>query len=201
MPSDFIRGWMPARGGKTHQSNIYQAVSRVLVLIRTAKALVHLFQPLGVEAEFLGHLVQLLRSFGILDGLGELPGSIGLLSIVVGLGHRSTFLDEYGLRQKGSSDGSLTVSYEGGRAEKRAPCSFQENKRSLNVQQRGRCRMASLHLGMRRSVKGSQAPLVSLQQMRREHATPRRLESDDDPVQDDPVRLKSKSRCAYRASR
>jgi len=61
-----------------------------------------LFQPFGVEAEFLGHLDQLLRRFRILDGFGELPGAVGLVSIVVGLGHRSTFLDEYGLRQKGS---------------------------------------------------------------------------------------------------
>jgi hypothetical protein len=50
-----------------------------------------LFEPFGVEAEFLGHLDQLLRGFRILDGFGELPGSVGLVSIVVGLGHRSTF--------------------------------------------------------------------------------------------------------------
>ena len=62
-----------------------------------------LFQPFGVEAEFLGHLDQLLRGFRILDGFGELSGSVGLVSIVVGLGHRSTFLDKYGLRQKGST--------------------------------------------------------------------------------------------------
>lgn len=65
-----------------------------------------LFQPFGVEAEFLGHLDQLLRRFRILDGCGELPGSGGLISIVVGLGHRSTFLDKYELRQKGSTSGT-----------------------------------------------------------------------------------------------
>jgi len=62
-----------------------------------------LFQPLGVEAELLGHLDQLFRGFRILDGFGELAGSLGLISIVVGLGNRSTFLDRYGLRQKGST--------------------------------------------------------------------------------------------------
>jgi hypothetical protein len=65
-----------------------------------------LFEPFGVEAEFLGHLDQLLRRFRILDGCGELPGSVGLISIVVGLGHRSTFLDKYELRQKGSTSGT-----------------------------------------------------------------------------------------------
>jgi hypothetical protein len=73
---------------------------------RNRKVLVHLFQPFGIEAEFLGHLDQLLRGFRILDGFGELPGSVGLVSIVVGLGHRSTFLDKYGLRQKGSRSGT-----------------------------------------------------------------------------------------------
>lgn len=65
-----------------------------------------LFQPLGIEAEFLGHLDQLLRGFRILDGFGELPGSVGLIAVVIGLGHRSTFLDKYGLRQKGSRSGT-----------------------------------------------------------------------------------------------
>jgi hypothetical protein len=68
--------------------------------------LVHLFQPLGIEAEFLGHLDQLLRGFPILDGFGELPGSVGLIAVVIGLGHRSTFLDKCGLRQKGSTSGT-----------------------------------------------------------------------------------------------
>jgi hypothetical protein len=68
--------------------------------------LMRLFQPLGIEAEFLGHLDQLLRGFWILDGFGELPGSVGLIAVVVGLGHRSTFLDRYGLRQKGSTSGT-----------------------------------------------------------------------------------------------
>ena len=70
---------------------------------RNRRILMRLFQPFGVEAEFLGHLDQLLRGFRILDGFGELSGSVGLVSIVVGLGHRSTFLDKYGLRQKGST--------------------------------------------------------------------------------------------------
>ena len=56
-----------------------------------SKILMRLFQPFGVEAELLGHLDQLLRGFWILDGFGELAGSLGLISIVVGLGHRSTF--------------------------------------------------------------------------------------------------------------
>ena len=64
------------------------------------------FQPFGVKAEFLGHLDQLLRGFRILDGFGEAAGSLGLISIMVGLGHRSTFLDKYGLRQKGSTSGA-----------------------------------------------------------------------------------------------
>jgi hypothetical protein len=63
---------------------------------RNQNILVHLLQPLGIEAEFLGHLDQLLRGFRILDGLGGLLGSVGLVSIVVGLGHRSTILDECG---------------------------------------------------------------------------------------------------------
>ncbi|WP_157088141.1 hypothetical protein [Bradyrhizobium jicamae] len=64
-----------------------------------------LLQPLGVKAKFLGHLNQLLRGFWILHGFGEPPGPGGLLSVVVGLGHRSTFLDECGWRQKGSTVG------------------------------------------------------------------------------------------------
>ena len=70
------------------------------------KVLMRLFQPFGVETEFLGHLDQFLRGFRILDGFGEPPGSVGLISIVVGLGHRSTFLDKYGLRKKGSTSGT-----------------------------------------------------------------------------------------------
>ena len=50
-----------------------------------------LFETLGVEAEFLGHLVELLGSFGILDGLRQAFGPVGLVSVVVGLGHGSTF--------------------------------------------------------------------------------------------------------------
>jgi hypothetical protein len=75
-------------------------------LLSERNDLVHLFQPLGIEAEFLGHLDQLLRGFRILDGFGELPGSVGLIAVVVGLGHRSTFLDKYGLRQIGSTSGT-----------------------------------------------------------------------------------------------
>jgi hypothetical protein len=63
---------------------------------------VRLFEPLGVEAELLGHLDQLLRRFRVLDGLRQLSGSVGLISVVIGLGHGSTFLDMYGSRQKGS---------------------------------------------------------------------------------------------------
>ena len=50
-----------------------------------------LFQTLGVEAEFLGHLVELLGSFGILDGFRQAFGPVGLVSVVIGLGHGSTF--------------------------------------------------------------------------------------------------------------
>ena len=60
------------------------------------------FEPFGVEAEFLGHLDQLLRSLRILDRFGQLPRSDGLVPVMIGLGHGSTFLDKYGLRQKGS---------------------------------------------------------------------------------------------------
>src|SRR5215208_99208 len=73
---------------------------------RSRLVLMRLFQPFGIEAEFLGHLDQLLRGFRILDGFGELPGSVGLIAVVIGLGHRSTFLDKYGLRQKGSTSGT-----------------------------------------------------------------------------------------------
>jgi hypothetical protein len=52
---------------------------------------VRLFQTLGIEAEFLGHLGQLLGSFGIPDGLRQAFGSVGLVSVVIGLGHDSTF--------------------------------------------------------------------------------------------------------------
>ncbi len=65
-----------------------------------------LFEPFGVEAEFFGHLDQLPRGFRILDGFGKLPGSVGLIAVMIGLGHRSTFLDKYGLRQKGSTSGT-----------------------------------------------------------------------------------------------
>src|SRR3954467_4042192 len=77
-----------------------------LTLLQSELILMRLFQPFGIEAEFLGHLDQLLRGFRILDGFGEPPGSVGLISIMVGLGHRSTFLDKYGLRQKGSTSGT-----------------------------------------------------------------------------------------------
>jgi hypothetical protein len=73
---------------------------------RNRNTLVHLFQPLGIEAKFLGHLDQLLGGFRILDGFGKPPGSVGLISIMVGLGHRSTFLDKCRLRQKGSTSGT-----------------------------------------------------------------------------------------------
>jgi len=52
---------------------------------------VRLFQPFGVETEFLGHLDKLLGSLRIPDGLRQTPGSVGLVSVVIGLGHGSTF--------------------------------------------------------------------------------------------------------------
>ena len=64
-----------------------------------------LFQPLGIEPEFLGHLDELLRGFRVLHSLGQPPGSVGLVSVVISLGHGSTFLDKYSLSQKGSMSG------------------------------------------------------------------------------------------------
>jgi hypothetical protein len=61
-----------------------------------------LFQPLGIEAEFLGHLDKFLRGFRVLDGAGQTLGSDGLVAVVIGLGHGSTFLDRYKPRKKGS---------------------------------------------------------------------------------------------------
>ena len=61
-----------------------------------------LFEPFGVEPKFLGHLGELLRGFGIVDGLGQSLGSVGLVAVVVGLGHGSTFEDESGPGRKGS---------------------------------------------------------------------------------------------------
>jgi hypothetical protein len=87
---------------------------------RNQNILVHLLQPLGIEAEFLGHLDQLLRGFRILDGLGELLGSVGLVSIVVGLGHRSTILDECGWTPK-KFDLRHATGRGGMRTEKSAP--------------------------------------------------------------------------------
>ena len=63
---------------------------------------VSLFQPLGIEPEFLGHLVELLRGLGVLDGTGQSLGSDRLVAIVICLGHVSTFLDRYKKPQKGS---------------------------------------------------------------------------------------------------
>ena len=60
------------------------------------------FQPLGIEAEFLGHLDKFLRGFRVFDGSGQTLGSDGLVAVVIGLGHGSTFLDRYTLRKKGS---------------------------------------------------------------------------------------------------
>src|SRR5258705_10364282 len=64
--------------------------------------LVDLFQPLGVKAEFLSHLNKLLRGLRIFNDAGQSPGSDGLVAVVIGLGHVSTFLDRYRLRKKGS---------------------------------------------------------------------------------------------------
>ena len=68
----------------------------------TQRTLVDLFKPFGIEPEFLGHLDEFLRGLGILDGAGQSLGSEGLVAVVIGLGHVSTFLDRYQLRQKGS---------------------------------------------------------------------------------------------------
>jgi hypothetical protein len=65
-------------------------------------ALLDLGQPFGVEAKLFGHLEQLLRSLRILDGFSEPFGAVGLVSVVIGLGHGSTFLDRYKSQQKGS---------------------------------------------------------------------------------------------------
>ncbi len=59
--------------------------------IRFFSPSVRLFQAFGVETELLGHLDKLLGSLGIPNGLRQTPGSVGLVSIVVGLGHGSTF--------------------------------------------------------------------------------------------------------------
>jgi len=70
---------------------------------------VALFEPLGVNPEFLGHLDKLLGSFRVLDGTRQSFGSEGLVAIVIGLGHVSTFLDRCKLRQKGSITVMRTV--------------------------------------------------------------------------------------------
>ena len=68
-----------------------------------------LFEPLGVKPEFLGHLDKLLGSFRVLDGMRQPFGSEGLVAVVIGLGHVSTFLDRCKLRQKGSITVMRTV--------------------------------------------------------------------------------------------
>ncbi len=50
-----------------------------------------LFQALGVKAEFLGHLFELLGSLAILDGFRQAFGPVGLVAVMIGLGHGSTF--------------------------------------------------------------------------------------------------------------
>jgi hypothetical protein len=52
---------------------------------------VRLLETLGIEAEFFGHLAQLLGSFRIPDGLRQAFSSVGLVSVVIGLGHGGTF--------------------------------------------------------------------------------------------------------------
>jgi hypothetical protein len=64
--------------------------------------LVVLFQPLGIEAKFLGHFDQPFRGLGIFDGAGQPLSLGGLVAIVVCLGHGGTFLDRSKKRQKGS---------------------------------------------------------------------------------------------------
>lgn len=61
-----------------------------------------LFQTLGIELEFLGHLDEFLRGLGVPDGNGQTLGSDGLVAVVVSLGHVGTFSDEYECRRKGS---------------------------------------------------------------------------------------------------
>src|SRR5260221_14202416 len=58
---------------------------------RPREASVRLVQTLRIEAEFLSHLAKLLGSFGILDVFRQAFGSVGLVSVVIGLGHGSTF--------------------------------------------------------------------------------------------------------------
>ena len=68
-----------------------------------------LFEPLGVKPEFLGHLDKLLGSVRVLDGTRQSFGSERLVAVVIGLGHVSTFLIRYKLRQKGSITVMRTV--------------------------------------------------------------------------------------------
>ena len=63
-----------------------------------------LFKAFGIEPELLRHLDKLLGSLRILDGLRQTPGSVGLVSVVIGLGHGSTFHRmSTGCPQKGSN--------------------------------------------------------------------------------------------------
>jgi hypothetical protein len=48
-------------------------------------------QPFGISPEFLGHLDKPFGGFGVLDGSGQSLGSVGLVTVVVGLGHGGTF--------------------------------------------------------------------------------------------------------------
>ena len=79
-------------------------------------------------------------------GLRQPSGSVGLVSIVVGLGHRSTFFGyvwiapkRFDARLPGLAIGRIDEGRKrrgnnilrGQPGAKRAPCSFQENKRSL----------------------------------------------------------------------
>ena len=86
------------------------AVFEEKVIALEEKGSMYLLQPLGIDAEFLGHLHQLLGGFRILDSLGQAPGSIGLIAVMIGLSHRSTSPGEYGLRKKGST--SVTTEWE-----------------------------------------------------------------------------------------
>jgi hypothetical protein len=54
-------------------------------------ALMRPFQTFGVKAEFLGHFVELPGSLGIPDGFRQALGAVGLVAVVIGLGHDSTF--------------------------------------------------------------------------------------------------------------
>src|SRR5215218_6348971 len=90
----------PRSSGMRHDARAN--ARRVRICYRMPTLEDDLLQPLGVKPEFLGHLDQLLRGLRIPDGMGQTLGSVGLVAVVIGLGHVSTFSDEYEWRAKGS---------------------------------------------------------------------------------------------------